>query len=83
MDAEQRLAATEPDDVVERPSVFIEDRRIAEETLVPRSTPTKIGDGQRHMGPPGNSGMRNLLETGLLFTIALRSQDSWAPVRLI
>jgi hypothetical protein len=35
--------------MVERTRVFVDYGRSPDETLVPRSTPTKIGDGQRHV----------------------------------
>jgi len=43
VDADQGLAAKEPNDVMERTRVFVDDRRSPEEVLVPGPTPTKIG----------------------------------------
>jgi hypothetical protein len=59
---DQRLPPKEPYDVVERTRVFVDYGRSPDETLVPRSTPTKIGDGQRHVRYAGELGHDDLLE---------------------
>lgn len=39
----------EPDDMVERPGILIDDRLGAEQTLIPGAAAAKIADRQRHM----------------------------------
>jgi hypothetical protein len=42
--------------MMKQPRIFIDDRLGSEELSVPRSAPTKVGDGQRDMGDTGELG---------------------------
>ncbi len=62
MDPDQRLPTQQPDHMVERPGVFIDDGRTSEESFVPGPTPTQITDGQRDVGDARKFRHASLLE---------------------
>src|SRR5580692_7924514 len=59
--SDESLATKEPNHMMERPRIFVDNRLGAEEVLVPGPTPTKVCDGQCHMGDPADSGMATSL----------------------
>jgi hypothetical protein len=62
METHQRLTAQQPDDVTERARVLVEDRRAADEGLVPRTTSVDGGDRESHVGDAREFGHDVLLE---------------------
>ncbi len=62
VEAHQRLAAQQPDDMMEGSRILVDHGWAADEGLVPRATPFKVGDSQGHMGDAGEFGHNDLLE---------------------
>src|ERR1035441_1531572 len=83
VDPDQGLAAKEPNDMMKRARIFIDNRLGLEELLVPGSAPTKVGDGQRHMGDTGELGHDWLLSVAAALTIAPPSSPTALTIRYV